>query len=90
MQMAMEKNPGIKNIFEDLRFPIQTEKSADLGNLSLPTIQSFVPSFRPKDEIVQGAIQLSGTPVFEEIIDIDVISSLEDSLKKNILEVAGL
>ena len=87
MHLLVEQSPGIRQIMEDLRFPLNVEESPELGALPFVVIRSAVPSFRPQDEIIQTVTQLSGTPAFEEIIDIEATTGLEDPFKQKIAEL---
>ncbi len=78
MHLLVDQSPGLKQIMEDLRFPLSIEESPDLGPLPLVIICATIPAFRPQDEIIQTVVQLSGRPVFEEIIDVEAIEQLED------------
>jgi hypothetical protein len=84
MHLLMEQSPGIKQIMEDLRFPVHIEESPDLGALPFVVICSVIPAFRPQDDIIQTVTQLSGRPVFEEIIDIEALENLEDPFHQTI------
>jgi hypothetical protein len=87
MHLLVEQSPGIRQIMEDLRFPISVEESPELGALPFVVIRAACPAFRPQDEIIQTITQLSGTPVFEEIIDIEAATALEDPFKRHIAEL---
>ena len=90
IELAFKKNPGVRKILEVLRFPVQSEVPEGLGLFSVTTISSILPSFRPADDIVLGAVQMSGGSVFEELIDLDAVHTIEDPLKEEILRGAGL
>lgn len=84
INLLVDKSPGIRQIMEDLRFPMSTEATAELGELPFVVIRSTIPTFRPQDEIIQTVIQLSGKPVFEEIIDVEAIEHLEDPFRLSV------
>ena len=86
MQYVLAKFPGITRLLTDLRYDIKIEKCSGLGELSLVTINSALPSFRPRDEILLSATRLSGVPAFVELIDFDAVAKLEDRLKLQIEE----
>lgn len=89
IDLAIQNNPGIKQILADLRYPLNSEVSADLGKLKLTTVSSAIPSFRPPDEVIVSAVQLSGQPVFEELIDVEAVKSIEDPFKEEALAILG-
>jgi hypothetical protein len=43
------------------------------------------PSFRPQEEAIQTVISFSGKAVFDEVIDHDALSDLEDPCKSALL-----
>lgn len=86
MHLLVVQSPGISQIMEDLHFPLSIEETPELGELPLVAIRARVPAFRPQDEIVRTVTQLSGTPAFEEIIDIEAISDLEDTFKQTLTD----
>jgi hypothetical protein len=86
MQYVIAKFPGITRLFNDLRYDIQLETCSGLGDLPLVTITSVLPSFRPTDDVLLGAIRLSGVPAFVELIDFGAVAKLEDRLKLQIEE----
>jgi hypothetical protein len=89
MNMLIDTSPGIKQIMGDLRFPLDKEESPELGELPFVVIHAALPAFRPQDDIIQTVTQLSGKPLFEEIIDIDAIESLEDPFRQTVRSFLG-
>ena len=87
MQFLLAKFPGITQLLTDLRYEVHTEKSPGLGELSLVTISSCLPSFRPSDSLILAATRLSGVPAFIELIDVDAMHALQDPLKLRIKEM---
>lgn len=85
MWKLMELTPDLPPLFEALRFPVTVETSAVSGELPHVVIRSAVPAFRPQDEIVQTVTQLSGVPLFEELIDVDALAALPDPFRDQVL-----
>ena len=86
VQLVLAKFPGINQLLKDLRYDIGLDKCQGLGDLSLVTIRSTLPAFRPSDDIILAATRLSGVPAFIELIDFDVLPNLEDPFKAKIEE----
>jgi hypothetical protein len=86
MQYVLAKFPGITLLLNDLRYDLQVQTCSGLGDLPLITITSVLPSFRPTDDVLLGAIRLSGVPAFVELIDFGAVPNLEDRLKRQIEE----
>lgn len=85
----VERSPGLKEILEDLRFPVGLETSPVSGNLPYVVIRAAVPSFRPQDDVVQTATHMSGRRFFEELIDADRIVELRDPIRDKIAELSA-
>ena len=51
--------------------------SAHAGDLPFVVISAPITAFRPQDDMMKIVAQLSGTPVFEELVDVDEIAALE-------------
>jgi len=87
MKMSFERAAGIQQILDDLRFPLSVATSTVSGDLPYFVVNAAVESFRPQDELIQTVIQLSGRPVFEELVDLDRIDSIHDPLVERIKEL---
>lgn len=86
--IMMGQQDGIKAILEDLRFTVTEATSPVAGDLPFIVISSAVESFRPRDELVQTVTQLSGKPVFEELVDLEAVASIPDPLVAQLQELA--
>jgi len=89
LHKLLETSPSIRQMLGDLRFPVSTETSNATGDLPLSVIGSDLATFRPQDELIETVTQLSGKPVFEELIDMDAIETLPDPFKVKIMEMTG-
>lgn len=85
--MALNENGGAK-ILKALRFEVNSEPSAALGGLPLVYISSPVSTIRPPDELIIQSTELSGTPFFEEIVNVDDVAQLTDPLKEQLVALA--
>ena len=89
LNKLLETSPSIQQMLGDLRFPLSSETSKATGDLPLSVIGSDLATFRPQDELIETVTQLSGKPVFEELIDLDAIETLPDPFKVNILQMTA-
>ena len=87
LQLVLARNPGLVQLFADLRYEIKTEKPADLKGLPVVTITSCLTSFRPADDLIQAATAFSGIPAFVELIDLEAITKPHDRLKEKLEEL---
>jgi len=84
LQLMLNRNPGLAQLFHDLRYELKTESPADLKGLPVVTITSCLASFRPADDLIQAATAFSGVPAFIELIDLRAIQAPKDSLKERL------
>ena len=89
LQKLVETSPAIRNMLKDLRFPVSVETASATGDLPLIVVGSDLATFRPQDEVIEMVTQLSGMPVFEELIDLDAIPDLPDPFKAAVTELVG-
>src|SRR5688572_8095826 len=84
MQVMLARNPGLVDLFTDLRFELRTDHFPEAGKLPFATIVSCIPSFRPADELILAATEFSGVPAFIELVDMDAVEAMRDPLKQRI------
>lgn len=89
LEQLFEAFPEIPELLRELRYEVAIEKRAALGELPLVTLRSALPAFRPADELIAKATQLSGVPAFIELIDLGALSRLEDPLRERIEAALG-
>jgi hypothetical protein len=78
--------PGLTQLFEDLRYDVETMTLADLGGLPVVVFKAPIETFLPPDEFIQQVTQLSGIPAFQEIIDLEELENISDPLKEMLKE----
>lgn len=81
------KRKDVVKLLSALRFEISSKPSAEYGNLPLILISCPVRTILPPDELIIQSTELSGSPVFEEVINIDDINQLIDPYKTHLLEL---
>jgi hypothetical protein len=87
LQLMLSRNPGLAQLFADLRYQITTETPADLRGLPVVTITSMLGSFRPADDLIAAATAFSGVPAFIELINPAAVQAPKDTLKERLEEV---
>ena len=88
MAILIEQRPGLTNLFQDLRCPLQTIRFDELGGLPFISISAPIGTRLPSDEIILQNTQLTGIPSFEEILDINDIRNLSDPVQREFLSMA--
>lgn len=81
--------PGLTQLFEDLRYEVETHEMPDLGGLPVVILKAPVKTFLPPDDFIQQVTQLSGIPAFQEIVDLDAVGSIPDPLKESLNRALG-
>jgi hypothetical protein len=84
LQIALNRNPGLVQLFQDLRYDVKTETLADLKGLPVVTITSTLKSFRPADDLIAAATAFSGVPAFIELLDTEAIRQSVDPLQAHL------
>ncbi|HEV2331450.1 MAG TPA: hypothetical protein VGY56_21925 [Verrucomicrobiae bacterium] len=88
LQLLLAQNPGLVQLFADLRYELKTESPADLFGLPVVNITSSLPSFRPSDDMIMAATAFSGVPAFIELLDLDAVKSPKDTLREQLESLA--
>jgi hypothetical protein len=88
MHLAATSEPGLMQVFDALRFPLSTSKSAEFGELPVTRIGVDISTTRPSDAIILESAELTGMDAFEELVNVDDISGMRDPLKERLLEIA--
>jgi hypothetical protein len=89
MAYLMEMSPGLKELLAGLNFTVSIEQSSVAGSLPFVVVAAPITSFRPQDEMMKVVAQLSGTPVFEELVDVEEIAALEHPFKTRLKPLTG-
>jgi hypothetical protein len=87
LQLLLARNPGLVELFADLRSELKSEHPVELCGLPVVTITSVLTSFRPADELILAATAFSGVPAFIELINLEVVQMPKDPLKERLEEL---
>ena len=87
MHVTLQSRPGVMKLLESLRFPVTTGKMEGFGDLPVTYIECPVTTVRPTNEVILQSTEISGTPAFEEVVDIPGIAAIRDPLKEKLLEL---
>ena len=81
--------PNLTQLLEDLRYHVEIRELIDLGKLSVVVLKAPVQTFLPPDDFILQVTQLSGIPAFQEIIDLEAVENILDSLKETLKNLIG-
>ena len=84
----LKQMPALEQLLADLRYQIEIRELADLGNLPVLVLKNPVDTFLPPDDFILQVTQLSGIAAFQEIIDLDALAAIPDSLKEDLSSLA--
>ena len=88
MHIAATTDQGLREVFGALHFPLTTAKVPQFGELPITQIGIGITTTRPSDALVIESAELTGMDVFEEVVKVEDIAQLKDSLKTRLLDVA--
>ena len=89
MQIAVGRQSAMRHLLHHLRFDLEERTSPVAGNLPFVVAHAGLESFRPQDDLIQTVTQLSGKPVFQELIDPEAIGRVPDHLMDKLREAAA-
>jgi hypothetical protein len=87
IQLLLTRFTGVANLLRALRWGVNMEKSPELGELPLTTLTAPLKTVLPPDEIILDSTEMSGTSVFEEVVDVDQLSSIQDPLIQKVQSI---
>jgi len=87
IKTIFDRAPGLARILDAMRVKVDYPTSPVTGKLTYVRLTAGVPSFRPTDEIIHNATSLSGVSVFEELVDVEAVSTLEDPVRKKLSDL---
>ena len=81
MSIIAGQAPGPASILRALRYAVTIEPVERLGGLPVVYITAPVATGLPSDETIMQSTELTGSTVFEEIIDVESILHIEDPIR---------
>jgi hypothetical protein len=68
LNFLVTQNRRLLALFEDLRYPVRTEKNEKLGNLPITTVAAPFETVLPPDDVIALVCEYSGSNTIEEVI----------------------
>jgi hypothetical protein len=87
MQVTASRQAGLAPLLGALRFPVSFGRLNELGDLPVTFISSVISTLRPPDQVIIESTEISGMPLFEEIVNIEDIVQLRDPIKDRLIEI---
>ena len=88
MNVVITNSPGLMSVFDALHFPITTVTVPEFGPLPITRIGVAVSTTRPSDDVILQSAELTGMDAFEEVVNVQDLSSLRDPLKQRLRDLA--
>jgi hypothetical protein len=89
LHLTLAHRPGVQQILEALRFPLQTGTLPEFGALPVTYVECPISSHRPSDAVMIESTELSGNSVFEELLAVEEIAALEDPLRRQLTSIVS-
>jgi hypothetical protein len=89
MHVTLLNRPGVIRLLDALRFRVTTGRMEEFGDLPIMYIECPIATVRPSDEVIIQSTEISGTPAFEEVVDVPEIAAIPDPLKVKLLELTS-
>jgi len=87
LHVVINRQPGLKKLFEALHFPLSSGKLPELGGLPIAFLSGPISTIRPPDNVIIESTDLSGADAFEEVINVEDIAKLRNPFKDQLEEL---
>jgi hypothetical protein len=87
LQVITARQPGALQMLAALHYLLTSLHLPEFGELPITCITSSVPTLRPPDDVIADAVEISGQDAFEEVIDVEAVSNIQDSFKDQLLNL---
>lgn len=71
LNFIVTQNRRLLALFEDLRYPVRSEKNERLGSMPITTIAAPYATARPSDDVIGLICDFSGSDTVEEVVGAD-------------------
>jgi hypothetical protein len=88
LHVVAKHQKGVTAILDQLRHPVSTAMSPELGGLPLTRISVPVSTERPSDDVVVESAGLTGIDAFEEVVKVADLAALREPFKERLLAIA--
>lgn len=71
LNFIVTQNRRLLALFEDLRYPVGSERNERLGQMPITTLAAPYATVRPSDDLIAMICDFSGSDTVEEVVDAD-------------------
>jgi len=86
LDLMLRRQPGFAKLLGALRYPLSTGTLPELGALPVMFISAPISTVRPPDAVIVENTEISGMDAFEEVVNLDDILALKDTLRDHLIE----
>jgi hypothetical protein len=87
MHLVVSRQTGVTQILEALYYRVSTDRLKEFGDLPITYLASTLSTIRPPDDVIIESTEISGTPAFEEIVNLDDIAKMSNPFKQRLIEL---
>lgn len=87
LHVVVTNQKGVRRVLEGLRFPFVSRRLPEFGDLPITIVASTVPTTRPPDDVIIQSTEISGSNLFQEVVDVDGLTRLPDPFRERLLAV---
>jgi hypothetical protein len=87
MHTVLQRQSGMLRLFAALRLPIEFTRLPGCGDLPITIVASEMRTVLPPDPVLVESTEISGRDAFEEVVDLNLLQSLNDPLKVSLQEL---
>lgn len=88
MTAVVQRQPDLVRLLGDLGFGVETGSLSGLGDLTLTFLNAPVGTQRAPDDLMIQISEVSGSPVFEEVVRLEDLLAMKAPLKEELLAQA--
>jgi hypothetical protein len=88
MDVVIRRQAGLTDILRALGFAVESSRAPEFGELPLTYVSAPVHTRRPPDQLMLQIAEISGSPVFEEVVRVEDIVAMKTPLKDQLMAAA--
>ncbi len=81
--------PHVVELMSALHFTVTTEKWPEFGSLPITCLTTSVSTVRPPDDVIIESTEISGSDVFEEVINTADLANIADPYRDKLHDIAA-
>jgi hypothetical protein len=87
LNFVIGRQPAFARTLDALRFTLTSSTVPEFGGLPVTFISAPVATLLPPDDVIIENTEISGSDVFEEVVDLDSVNAMRDPLKEQVSSI---